>query len=368
MSRKKIISLVAIIMIVQVLVGCDPNPGFDSSVGLPGLGDSGGDLPLETEPGERNWIAVYFSAPDSPSSSTLRGGPDAHLAAAIDGARLSVDVAMDSLDLWSLRDALLSAHRRGVAVRVVVESESLDLEEVQDLLAGGIQVVDDGREGLMHNKFTIIDQREVFSGSMNYTLNGAYRSDNNLIHLQSADLAQDYLVEFEEMFIDHQFGADSLANTPLPILEVEGTQIEVYFSPDDGTLERLLELVQGARQSVYFLAYSFTDDELAAALINAHDSGLQVAGVLDKAQALSNTGGEYQHLLDRGIDVRLDGNSRSMHHKVIIIDQEIVVTGSYNFSKSAKTRNDENTLILHNREIANLYMEEFGRVWGIAEN
>lgn len=367
MTRKKIFTLLATILIVQALVGCDPNPGFDSRVGLPGLGESGDDLLLETEQGERNWVAVYFSAPDSPSSSTLRGGPDTHLAGAIDEARLSVDVAMDSLDLWSLRDALLSAHRRGVAVRVVVESDSLDLEEVQDLLAGGIQVVDDGREGLMHNKFTIIDQRVVFSGSMNYTLNGAYRSDNNLIRLQSADLAQDYLVEFDEMFIDHQFGADSPANTPLPIVELEGTRIEVFFSPDDGTLERLLELVQDARQSVYFLAYSFTDDELAGALIRAHNSGLQVAGVLDKAQALSNTGGEYQHLLDSGIVVRLDGNPRSMHHKVIIIDEEIVVTGSYNFSKSAKTRNDENTLILHSREVADLYLGEFGRVWGIAE-
>ena len=58
---------------------------------------------------------------------------------------------------------------------------------------------------------------------------------------------------------------------------------------------------------------------------------------------------------------------KSMHHKVIIVDGQIVITGSYNFSKSAKTRNDENTLILHNPEIAELYIEEFERVWEIAE-
>ena len=89
---------------------------------------------------------------------------------------------------------------------------------------------------------------------------------------------------------------------------------------------------------------------------------------MDKSQALSNTGGEYQNLLENGIDVRLDGNPKSMHHKVIIIDGEIVVTGSYNFSKSAKTKNDENTLILHSPEIAELYIEEFERVSGAAEN
>jgi phosphatidylserine/phosphatidylglycerophosphate/cardiolipin synthase-like enzyme len=175
-------------------------------------------------------------------------------------------------------------------------------------------------------------------------------------------------VEFEEMFLDHQFGAGSPANTLLPILDIEGNQVEVYFSPDDGTMERVLELVQDAGESVHFMAYSFTDDDLAEAIIAAHNSGLEVAGVMDKSQALSNTGGEYQNLLENGIDVRLDGNPKSMHHKVIIIDGEIVVTGSYNFSKSARTRNDENTLILHNREIAELYIEEFERVWGLAGN
>ena len=118
----------------------------------------------------------------------------------------------------------------------------------------------------------------------------------------------------------------------------------------------------------FFTVYSFTDDDLEMALIEAENSGLDVAGVMDKAQALSNTGGEYQNLLESVIDVRLDGNPRSMHHKVLIIDGQIVVTGSYNFSKSAKTRNDENTLILHSPEIAELYLDEFDRVWGIAEN
>ena len=74
---------------------------------------------------------------------------------------------MHSLDLWSLRDALLAAHRRGIAVRVVIESEGLDSAEVQELQENGIQVVDDRHEGLMHNKFAVIDRLEVWSGSMN---------------------------------------------------------------------------------------------------------------------------------------------------------------------------------------------------------
>jgi phosphatidylserine/phosphatidylglycerophosphate/cardiolipin synthase-like enzyme len=358
----KVAKLAAIIFGLLILVGCVSSPEIDSRVAIPEVGESGG---LLIEP---VWYQVYFSVPDSSAASTLRGGPDAYLAEAIDQARLSVDIAMDSLNLWSIRDALLDAHRRGVAVRAVVESDALDSDEVQDLLEGGIQVVDDRKQGLMHNKFAIIDRLEVFSGSMNFTVSAAYRSDNNLIRLQSAEMAENYLVEFEEMFVDHQFGPDSPANTPLPIIDVGGTQVEVYFSPDDGTMVRVLELVQDAQESVLFMAYSFTDDDLAVAMIDAENSGLELAGVMDKAQALSNKGGEYQNLLGSGIDVRLDGNPKSMHHKVIIIDGQIVVTGSYNFSKSAKTRNDENTLILHSPEIAELFREEFERVWEIAEN
>jgi phosphatidylserine/phosphatidylglycerophosphate/cardiolipin synthase-like enzyme len=198
---------------------------------------------------------------------------------------------------------------------------------------------------------------------MNFTLNGSYRSDNNLIQIRSPQLAHNYLVEFEEMFLDHQFGSASPANTPNPILNVDGTQLEVFFSPDDGTIGRLIELVQDAQDEILFMAYSFTDDDLAQAILNRAREGIVVAGVFDKSQVLSNTGGEYTHLLENRIDVRLDGNQHGMHHKVIIIDERIVVTGSYNFSN---TRNDENTLIIHDPEIAEFYREEFARVWGIA--
>ncbi len=203
---------------------------------------------------------------------------------------------------------------------------------------------------------------------MNFTLNGAYRRDNNLIQIRSLQVAHNYLVEFEEMFLDHQFGSASPANTPNPILNVEGTRLEVFFSPDDGTLERLIELVQDAQDEILFMAFSFTDDDLAQAILDRASEGVVVAGVFDKSQALSNTGGEYTHLLENGIDVRLDGNQHGMHHKVIIIDKRIVVTGSYNFSNNARTRNDENTLVIHDPEIAEFYREEFARVWGIAQS
>jgi phosphatidylserine/phosphatidylglycerophosphate/cardiolipin synthase-like enzyme len=162
------------------------------------------------------WYSVYFSDPGGPNSDSQRGGPDLYLAEAIDQARASVDIALYDLNLWSIRDALVSAHRRGVAVRVVAESDNLDRPEFQDLIAAGIPVLGDRHEALMHHKFAIIDHYEVWTGSMNLTLNGAYHTNNNLIWIRSTRLAKDYQTEFDEMFVDDLFGDASPANTPYP--------------------------------------------------------------------------------------------------------------------------------------------------------
>lgn len=326
--------------------------------------------PLETLPAGSapdGWYRVYFTDPQDPGASRYRGGPDQDLAQAIDEARLSVDVAVMDLDLWSLRDALIEAHRRGVKVRMVVESDYLDTEEIQQIREAGIPLLGDRREGLMHDKFVVIDRLDVCTGSMNYTVSEAYRNNNNLVCIRSSRLAEDYTAEFEEMFADDLFGPGSPDDTPFPAFSVDGSRLEVYFSPDDGTAARLVELIRGAQHSVYFMAYSFTSDDLADALLERHQAGVDVAGVMEARQVGSNIGSEYERLGTAGLDVRLDGNPNNMHHKVFIIDELIVVTGSYNFSRSAEERNDENTLVLHNPEIAALYLDEFNRVYAQAQ-
>ncbi len=343
------------LLLLLTLGACLPQPGY------PGA-------PFLTPDQPDNWYSIYFTDPAGPAAETLRGGPDAALAQAIEAARVSVDLAIYDFDLWSLRDALLAARRRGVSVRLVLESDNLDEPEVQDLIDAGIPVLGDRREALMHDKFAIIDRQEVWTGSMNYTVNGAYHNNNNLLRLRSSRLAADYLAEFEEMFVKDEFGPTSPADTPYPNLVVDGTQVEVYFSPEDDTAARLIELIEAARESVYFLAYSFTADDIANALLLRAPAGVTVSGVFEESQYHSNTGTEFDHLLSGGLDVRLDGNPRNMHHKVLIIDQQIVVTGSYNFSASAAERNDENTLVIHNAGIAAAFLEEFQRVYTAAQH
>jgi phosphatidylserine/phosphatidylglycerophosphate/cardiolipin synthase-like enzyme len=320
--------------------------------------EAGNPPPTAAGPG---WYGLYFTQPAGPQARRFEGGPDEALAQAIEASRYSAEVAAYELDLWSVRDALIRAARRGVAVRVITDSDSLDAEVIGDLRSAGIPVRGDEREPLMHHKFVVLDRLEVWTGSMNFTVSGAYRSDNNLIRVRSAVLAQDYLREFEEMYTEQRFGALSRADTPFGSLLVEGVPLEVMFSPEDGVLARLLELVRGAQNSVHFLAFSFTSDELGESLLGLASSGVEVQGVMESAQA-AGQGSEYERMRQSGLRVRLDGNPYTMHHKVLILDGRIVVTGSYNFSRSAEERNDENVLILFDPALAAAYEAEFQRV------
>lgn len=314
----------------------------------------------------QDWYTVFFTDPTSPSASSYRGGPDEALAAAIDQARISVDIAVYDLNLWSIRDALVHAHRRGLGVRVVTESDNMDEQEVLELKDAGIDVLGDRHESLMHDKFVVIDHLEVWTGSMNFTTGGGYLDNNNLIRLRSSKLAEDYTHEFEQMFVDDRFSTDKAPGTSNPMVTVNGSTIEVYFSPEDGTLEHILTAINAAQESIDFMAYSFTTDELANAMIERSKAGVSVRGVFDKDQYHSNAGTEYDVLKSAGIDVWLDGNPRLMHHKVIIIDQKVVITGSYNFSNNAEHNNDENTLIIHNPDIATQYMREFQQIYDLS--
>ena len=326
------------------------------------------------------WIQVYFTDPSAPNAQDYEGGPGQKLASAIDKARLSVDVAAYSLNLGFIRDALIHAHQRGVVVRMVMESDHMDVPEVQDLKDAGIPILGDQHEGLMHNKFVIIDRSEVWTGSLNYTVSGAYEDNNNLICIQSPQVAEDYSKEFEEMFTHKLFGPDAVAYTPTPSptadgtpisppsLSIDGTRVEVYFSPDDGVAKRILELISGAKTSINFMAYAFTSSDIGAAVMERAQAGIQVAGVMDKGQISAGQGTEYDPFLQAGLAVRQDGNTKGlMYHKVIIIDQQIVITGSYNFTASAETTNDENVIIIFSQEVAAKYLEEFQKVYKQAE-
>ncbi|MCW5874976.1 MAG: hypothetical protein KIS88_10065 [Anaerolineales bacterium] len=313
-----------------------------------------------------DWVEVFFTDPYAPTARNVRGGPDELLARAIQNARSSVLMAIYDLNLWSIRDALLDAHARGLDVRLVVEANNQDRRELQQLIDAGVPVVLDTGRNFMHNKFVVIDGYEVWTGSTNFTVSDMYGNRNNLLRLRSTALAENYTSEFEEMFTHGLFGENTRDNTPHPELTIGEVEIHTYFSPDDGVMDALVDVIDSAEESIYFLAFSFTLDELGDALVRAQQRGVEVRGIVDDDQ-INNQGNEYPYLLQNGVQVYLDEPDSNLHDKVLIIDRMIVVTGSYNFSSNAEFRNDENTLILFDEQLAGIYFQHFQLLWALTQ-
>lgn len=324
--------------------------------------------PTANPPAEQTAIRVYFTEPRYPDKVEERPPAiDRFLVEAIDGAQKTVDMAAFELDLESVTQALIRAHQRGVRVRVVSDSDYVDEYGPVELQKAGVPVVFDERNPFMHNKFTVIDGKQVWMGSWNYTNNCTFRNNNNAVVFESPELAANYTAEFEEMFVDKKFGPTSPKNVKSPRVTLNGVEVENYFASEDkDIIPRIVELVKGAKQSVYFMAFSFTDDDVAQAMIDRHRKGVTVQGVMEARNA-TGSGSEFEILQKAGIDVLTDGNPYVMHHKVIIIDEAIVITGSFNFTGGAAKNNDENLVIIHSPDIAALYKAEFDRVYARAK-
>ncbi|MGQ9547184.1 MAG: phospholipase D-like domain-containing protein [Roseiflexus sp.] len=313
-------------------------------------------------------VRVFFTTPtlrypDAPNrratSPVLHG-----LLGDIARARTSIDVAAFDLDLPQLVEALIYARRRGVAVRAVIDSENLTDPAVA-MLTGRLQdrripITFDRRAPFMHNKFVVIDDTIVWTGSWNLTENCTFRNNNNAIRIKSRQIAAAYRREFEQMHAGI-FGTAKRSDVLRSVTRIDDGTIEVYFSPQDKALPFLLEQIEQSRNTLIFMAFSFTSAPIAEALIDAAARGVHIEGIIEKRNA-GGTGSVFALLRNRGIDVWEDGNCHIMHHKVIIIDSRIVITGSYNFTDNAENTNDENLAIIHSRSIARLFLEEYARI------
>jgi phosphatidylserine/phosphatidylglycerophosphate/cardiolipin synthase-like enzyme len=305
----------------------------------------------------------------------ISGSVEEKLIAYIDAAQTSIHIASFEFDLTNVAQALIAAKGRGVDVRWVTDNEYGLLADKDPghgqfamLQNAGIEVRDDlGRSAFMHNKFWVFDRQVVWTGSTNITKSGIYTQNNNVIVIRSSELADIYEREFDEMW-GGQFGATSPSTLSEQKINVDGTPIQVIFTSEDAALETaIIPLVQNAQSSVYFLAFSFTDFPLADAMIQRYLRGADVAGVFETFGSLTESA-ELRTLFCGEVPVRQDGNPGFLHHKVIIVDERYVITGSLNFSTRAETTNDENVIIIDNPDIARRYVEEFDRVWDLGKD
>jgi len=143
-------------------------------------------------------------------------------------------------------------------------------------------------------------------------------------------------------------------------------EVRVLFSPEAGEeiLETLVARIGGAEKRIYILMFSFTLDELAHALIARHEDGVDLRVVMDRRQAGQEKAVD-ETLMEAGVPVMRVGGSNGgyMHIKMMIVD-DAVITGSYNWSKGGTENNDENFLIIENEaEVLAGHLEKFEKLW-----
>lgn len=325
-----------------------------------------GTAPAVATP-SNEWYDLYFTTPEITAGQDppIVSGPVQALIEGLGRAQRTLDVAVYELDVDAVADALIAAHKRGVQVRIVTDTDYLGETALLRVMAAGIPVIGDAREPFMHHKFTVVDGSEVWTGSMNYTLNDAYRNNNVLIHIRSVRLAENYAAEFEQLFTRQAF--EQAGRPPNPTLTLSGTLIENAFSPDGGAADRILDVLKTARSSVHVMAFSFTRTDFADALLERAQAGVTVQAVFERRQVSAGGDAVFNLFTAAGIPARLDGNRYNLHTKAMVVDDEIVVFGSFNFSRNADEQNNENVLIVHSPELAAAFEAEFQKVWAQAE-
>ncbi len=351
-----------------------------------------GTVPFATISNSTGDIKEYFNTAVDNSYSTgvnaiyLHQLVDDTLIQYINRAKYSIDLTMynfNNTGISNVSDALVAAANRGVVVRVIgcgtTNNSGIDV-----LVGTAVHVLigpnSSQRAGIMHNKFILFDTESanpndplVWTGSTNLTDGQINLDANNVIILQDQSLARGYKIEFEEMWGSNtttpdatkaRFGSTKKNNTPHEY-RINGKRVESYFSPTDGVNAKIVQTINTANNDISIATMLITRTDMSDAIAARKTAGVAV-NVLTDAAGSNNTTVNATLTASLGTHFVFDNvMSGIMHNKYMIVDQDapasdpMVFTGSHNWSAAADNDNDENTLIVHDATIANIYYQNF---------
>lgn len=265
--------------------------------------------------------------------------------------------------------ALIEAKNRGVKIKGVVDSDSHDKNYYSDThkLYEHFKIVSDHKSYIMHNKFFVFDRKTIWSGSSNIsdTGTGGYNANNSMV-IEDKKIANIYLDEFAQMY-KGKFGIWKKGNSHEEI-KTDESVVSVYFSPKSKTYESgIKKLIQNANKYIFIPIFYLTHKDLSNELINAHKRAVEIKIILD-ASAARNKYSMHKLLRENGINVKVENFGGKMHAKSMIIDDEYIISGSMNFTKAGEEKNDENTIIVKNVNLAKQYKSYFLVLWDLIPN
>lgn len=231
------------------------------------------------------------------------------------------------------------------------ELESKKLEQELKQKKASVYIFEDNQnnfatpipsQGLMHHKFCVFDQDVVITGSYNPIQN---QHLDNIIIIQSKTIANNYKQEIERL----------KGKQPLYTKEIlhNNHALQNYFCKEHDCQQKIINEIQQAQNHIYFLTFTFTDNNIANAIINQN---VTTKGVIENFQ--NKQYWTYPLFEQAQQNVSIHSKNYFQHNKVLIIDNT-TITGSYNPTRAANTINDENIIIIHNPEITKQYKKKF---------
>jgi phosphatidylserine/phosphatidylglycerophosphate/cardiolipin synthase-like enzyme len=287
----------------------------------------------------------------------------AKLIGMIDGAQTSIDIANYTFSVKAIEQAILAAKTRGVTIRVAMDKGQETADTVAGrLLAAGVDVrfVAGGGNpaGLQHAKFMIVDKLSLISGSNNWSSTGTSINEESAIATKSVagdPLLEGFQCHFEAIWARNPGAAGACSNA------------EVAFSPSSKPIAMIKEEIGRATKSIDVLMHHFVFDDLVTELAKAAERGVQVRVIVNAADRAEPTGTKWDRLLAAGGKLRFKQTNAElfqlMHHKLMVVDDRVVVNGSGNWSGSAFFKNFENYVRYRDPRISRPYAALYDRLW-----
>ena len=308
----------------------------------------------------------YFSRPEGDARLPDKLRARDRLVGLIDGARERIEVWCYGLDEPELIAALVRARARGVELTMTGDAD----HAYEEALAAGLNIPRRRRSGLQHVKLVLVDRRVLFAGTGNFTTSGFFYNNNGFFHLELDGLSAER--------VSRALTYES-EDVRVPTLPFDG---RLYFAPRQGRLiqNRIVRAILNAKRSIRFMIFSHTDPVITAALYNQARAGVSVSGLYDDefsrfAFDADTEGGRLNAAAGSlPIALYLDGNFSEFekrpgefhgghqHHKTLIIDGERVLTGSYNWSMSARDKNLETLFDFSDPRVAAVFDGEYERL------
>lgn len=287
----------------------------------------------------------------------------AKIVSLIDGAQQKVDIANYTFSVKAIEEAVLRAKTRGVAVRVAMDAgQEMGDTVATRLRAAGVEVRfvpgSGTPAGLQHAKFMLVDATTLLTGSNNWSSTGTSINEESSIVIASRDgdpILAGFTCHFDAIWSKNHAGATA-CSTP-----------EAKFSPGTEPIKMLKEELQHSTKTIDVLMHHLAFDDLVKELAKAAERGVKVRVIVNATDRMEHTGPAWDRLIAAGGQIRYKQTNADafqlMHHKLVVVDDRVVVNGSGNWSGSAFFKNFENYVRYRDPRIARPYRELYDRLW-----